>query len=100
MARKKKLNLDLLMNDDKIFEKNQECKVDEKVTFYYSQTIGHDKIDELLTELAETMKFAEENNTEYPSNMLHVIEYLQYLSFKYFTNLEEALNSKDYNKNI
>lgn len=100
MARKKKLNLDLLMNDDKVFEKNQALKIDDKVTLYYSQSIGHDKIDELLMELAETLKYAEENKTDYPSNTLHVIEYLQYLSFKYFTNLEEALNSKDYETNI
>lgn len=100
MVRKKKSVYDVLISEDKQYVKNQKCPVDNKTTLLYSQAIGHDKIDELLTELAETLKYAEENKIDYPSNTLHVIEYLQYLCFKYFTNLEEALDSKDYETNI
>ena len=100
MAKKKKLNINELLKEDKLFEKETPIQINDKVTLYYAQKFGFDKIDILLMDLMETIKFAQENGHDFPSTDEHVIQYLDFLIFKHFTNIQEALEGADYYMNI
>ena len=100
MARKKKLNIDDLMKDDKAYQKEAPIKIDNKVTLYYCKKFGQTKIDEVLTELADTVNFTLENNDVEDMDDASVLMYLNFLIVKHFTNLQEAMVGLDYYQNI
>jgi len=101
MVKKKKLNITTdLLKEDKLYEKETPIQINDKVTLYYAQKFGYDKIDELLIELAETYNFTV--NTENVESMddASVLKYLNFLIVKHFTNLQEATEGFDFYQNI
>ena len=100
MAKKKKLNINELLKDDKAYKKEKPIKINDKVTLYYAEKFGHEKIDELLTELADTYKFTLDTDGVESMDDASMLMYLNFLIVKYFTNLQEAMDGLDYYQNI
>ena len=100
MAKKKKLNINDLLKEDKLYEKETPIEINDKVTLYYAQKFGYDKIDELLTELVETYNFTVNTENVEPMDDASVLKYLNFLIVKHFTNLQEATEGFDFYQNI
>lgn len=100
MAKKKDLNLEELLKQDKDFEKSKRLDLTNKITLYYAKALPQRKVDELFKELLNSVKFDAEHNIKFFSDDENVNKYLLYLIVKYFTNLEEALVGQDLYVNI
>lgn len=100
MARKKKLNITDLMKDEKAYQKEKPIKINDKVTLYYAEKFGQTKIDELLTELLETVNFTSTTEGVEEMDNVSILMYLNFLIVKHFTNLQEAMEGLDFYQNI
>lgn len=102
MVRKKNTKLQDLIKVDKSYEKINSEVINDKITLYYAEKIGYQDIDLLLKELSDTFTEANTKGLEFPVNDLHAVEYLQFLIFKYMTNLKEMLEvaEADFELNI
>lgn len=94
--KKKKLNLEKDLFGNKEYDKNEPIEINENVTLYYSKKITNRKVDKIIKELMDTVNYANEKGYRFPASNLDVGNYLKYLIFKYFTNMEEAVNTTDY----
>ena len=100
MAKKKKLNINELLKDDKAYKKEKPIKINDKVTLYYAEKFGYEKIDELLTELMNTYNFTLDTDGVESMDDASVLMYLNFLIVKHFTNLQEAMDGLNYYQNI
>ena len=100
MVKKKKLNINELLKDDKAYKKEKPIKINDKVTLYYAEKFGYEKIDELLTELMDTYNFTLNTDGVESMDDASVLMYLNFLIVKHFTNLQEAMDGLDYYQNI
>lgn len=97
---KKKFNLENDLFGNKKYEKKFTLELDHETSIRYAKKIDKKKTLKLLEELVNVMEYVHKKGYEFPVTDLHISNYLKYLTAKYFTELEEAVNTTDYYKNM
>ena len=95
---KKQVGLNFFNNKIKELEKTEVFYFDEEKTEYinYSVNFSMSKIQKTIEELIQTIKYCKQKGDDSLTDGVEILKYLEFLTFKNFTDTEKLLKDKDF----
>ena len=95
---KKQVGLNFFNNKIKELEKTEVFYFDEEKTEYinYSVNFSMSKIQKTIEELIQTIEYCKQKGDDSLNDSVEILKYLEFLTFKNFTDAEKLLKDKDF----
>ena len=95
---KKQVGLNFFNNKIKDLEKTEVFYFDEEKTEYinYSVNFSMSKIQKTIEELIQTIEYCKQKGDDSLKADIQILQYLEFLTFKNFTDAEKLLKDKDF----
>ena len=95
---KKQVGLNFFNNKIKDLEKTEVFYFDEEKTEYinYSVNFSMSKIQKTIEELIQTIEYCKQKGDDSLNDSVEILKYLEFLTFKNFTDAEKLLKDKDF----
>lgn len=102
MVKNKPITLSFVDKKVKELNKMEKYYIDaDNVDFInYYPKFANDKIEKLLMQLAESVKYCRDNNLEFLKSDVDIIKYTSFLIIKHFTSLNNELEDKSFEVHV